>query len=98
MFLLASCGAGLVVWPGTGLFEDRHWHAYCRAGDRALEHGGLDWAEKMYRKALQLAYQQEDEEKVRQSYLRLHRLYLAQGQHQLAAQMLALSRASWPRP
>ena len=34
---------------------DRSWQEYIGAGDRALERGNYDWAEKMYREALQYA-------------------------------------------
>jgi hypothetical protein len=34
---------------------DRSWEEYIEAGDRALERGNYEWAEKMYLEALQYA-------------------------------------------
>ena len=35
--------------------EDRYWQEYIDAGDRALNRGNYEWAEKMYNEALQYA-------------------------------------------
>ena len=35
--------------------ENRYWHEYIDAGDRASERGKYEWANKMYNQALQYA-------------------------------------------
>ena len=41
---------------------DRSWQEYIDAGDRALGRGNYDWAEKMYREALQYAQHKGDKD------------------------------------
>ena len=48
----------LLHFSGT----DRSWQEYIDAGDRALERGSYDWAEKMYGEALQYAQNKGDDD------------------------------------
>lgn len=85
-------GMGLLLWQFQTSFGERYWREFKAAGNRALERGNYEWAERMYREALKYAQNQRDEEKMRESYLLLHRLYKAQGKQELAQEMLSLAQ------
>ncbi len=83
----------LLLWWFDAASEDRHWKEFSGAGERALERGNLDYAERMLSQSLQYAQGQEDEAKMIASYRLLHRLYRARGDETRARQMLERARA-----
>ena len=52
---LALAVVGALAWLGSAGFEDRHWHAFIDAGNRAYGRGNYAYAERMYSEALQQA-------------------------------------------
>ncbi len=60
------------------LGKDRSWQEYIDAGDRALERGNYEWAEKMYGKAMQYAQNKDAKDplvaKTRASLKRLEKV------------------------
>jgi tetratricopeptide (TPR) repeat protein len=76
---------------GTIAFDDRHWLAFDDAGDVAYERGNYDYAERMYKEALQVARELEDQRLIRASLEALSRAYAAQGR---PAESLAAQRAA----
>ena len=96
LLLLVVAALGLTFWWLYSAFQQRHWNAFSQAGDRALERGNYEWAEKMYQQALQYAQTKKNEEKTVQSYLLLHRLYKRQGEEELAAEMINRARQLHP--
>jgi len=94
--LLLAGGVALLalfLWWFDAASEDRHWKEFSGAGERALERGNLDYAEKMLTQSLQYAQGQSDEAKMIASYRLLHRLYRARGDEARARQMLEHARA-----
>ncbi|HCL27246.1 MAG TPA: hypothetical protein DIC52_02275 [Candidatus Latescibacteria bacterium] len=58
---------------GTIAFDDRHWRAFDDAGDVAFKRGNFDYAERMYKEALQVTQELEDQRLVRASQEALSR-------------------------
>ena len=92
-------GAGLLllcvfVWFGYAGFNDRTYDAFSEAGDGAFGRRNFDYAERMYREALQEAERIDPAgSKVVETLLDLGRTYKALGRNELAGDMLERARA-----
>ena len=82
------------LWFAHQAFMTRHWEEFNAAGDRAFSRQNYQYAEKMYREALQRAEDLGPQNaRVVKSLTALHRLYKAQGKTQKADSLLARARA-----
>ena len=98
VLVLLAAVAALSLWWLDSAFEERHWREFRGAGERALERGNLEYAEKMLRESLQYAERYGEAEHMARSYVLLARLYRAQGDEILAGEMLARARDPLPDP
>lgn len=77
------------MWWLHNAFPRRNWNEFTDAGTRAMERGNHDWAEKMYREALQYAQRHGSRDNEARSYVNLYRLYVAMEDTARAAEMRA---------
>ena len=98
LVLVAAMGV-LLAWVAYTGSQDRFWDDTRAAGHRAYQRGNFDYAQRMYREALQQARELDpDGHRVIQSLVDMSRVYEARGRLDSAALFRAQAQTARQDP